>query len=68
MKDEVTYANSTIQRVLVMDDEELLRDLAKQMLPRIGYEVEVACDGVEAIDLYRRPWLQTNPLTWSYWT
>ena len=63
MKDEVTYANPTIQRVLVMDDEELLRDLAKQMLPRIGtgYEVEVASDGVEAIDLYKEAMASDKP-------
>jgi len=35
-----------------MDDEEMIRDLAQQMLPRIGYEVEVAWEGLEAIDLY----------------
>ena len=44
---------STIQKVLVMDDEEIIRDLAQLMLPRLGYEVEVACEGVEAIDLYK---------------
>ncbi len=44
-----------------MDDEELLRDLAKQMLPRIGYEVEVAWDGVEAIDLYKEAMASGKP-------
>ncbi len=50
---EYVLEQSTIQRVLVMDDEEMIRDLAQQMLTRIGCEVEVAWDGVEAIDLYK---------------
>lgn len=44
---------SSTQRVLVMDDEEMLRTLVKQMLTRLGYEVETVQDGVEAIRLYQ---------------
>jgi CheY-like chemotaxis protein len=36
-----------------MDDEESLRKLACAMLGRLGYEVEVAADGREAIEMYR---------------
>jgi len=41
-------------RILVMDDEESLRKLVCAMLERLGYEVELAADGYEAIELYRR--------------
>ncbi len=41
-------------KILVMDDEDLLTTFTARMLRRIGYEVEVASDGAEAIDLYRR--------------
>ena len=41
-------------KILVMDDEEMLRSLIRQMLNRMGYEVELANDGQEAIGLYRR--------------
>ena len=41
-------------KILAMDDEEMIRDLLQQMLPRMGYTVEVARDGKEAIELYRR--------------
>ncbi len=42
-----------MRRVLLMDDEEMLRDLTKEMLGRMGYEVETAADGFEAVELYR---------------
>jgi len=40
-------------RILVMDDEEQIRNLASEVLSIIGYEVAVAADGDEAIELYR---------------
>jgi two-component system, cell cycle sensor histidine kinase and response regulator CckA len=39
-------------RILVMDDEEMILDLLQQMLSQIGYEVECARDGHEAMALY----------------
>ena len=41
-------------RVLVMDDEKMVREVAEQMLSHIGYEVDLAQDGVEAVDLYNK--------------
>jgi CheY-like chemotaxis protein len=41
-------------RVLVMDDEEALCMLLAQILKRLGYEVECARDGAEAIWLYQK--------------
>jgi PAS domain S-box-containing protein len=41
-------------RVLVMDDEELVRDLVSDMLTNIGYKATAATDGTEAIELYRK--------------
>jgi anti-anti-sigma factor len=40
-------------RVLVVDDEEIVRTLAARMLDRLGYQVAVAADGVEALEIYR---------------
>ncbi len=40
-------------RVLVMDDNEDIRELIQQMLTLIGYEVETAIDGDETIKQYR---------------
>ncbi len=39
--------------VLLMDDEAIIRDVGSQMLACLGYEVDVARDGNEAIRLYR---------------
>jgi len=41
-------------RILVMDDEESVREMARDMLKMLGYSVAVARDGIEAIDIYRR--------------
>ncbi|MDH5298447.1 MAG: PAS domain S-box protein, partial [Desulfobulbaceae bacterium] len=40
------------QRILVMDDEEMVRQISRQMLSHLGYEVVLARDGAEAIGLY----------------
>lgn len=42
-----------VGRVLVMDDEEHLRDLANGVLGSIGYKVTTAIDGAETIELYQ---------------
>jgi len=39
--------------VLVVDDDERIRGLAKGMLERLGYKALLAADGREAIDVYR---------------
>ncbi len=41
-------------KILVMDDEEIVRDIAGRMLEYMGYKVEVAKDGAEAIELYKQ--------------
>ena len=40
-------------RILLMDDEEMIRKFGKQVLNRFGYHAELAKDGVEAIELYK---------------
>jgi CheY-like chemotaxis protein len=41
-------------RVLLMDDEEMIRNLGRQMLSRFGYDAVLAKDGGEAIALYKK--------------
>ncbi|MHB8894783.1 MAG: hybrid sensor histidine kinase/response regulator [Candidatus Geothermincolia bacterium] len=41
-------------RILVMDDEDFVRDTAEQMLSYLGYKVVLARDGAEAVELYRK--------------
>ena len=40
-------------RILVMDDEDIIRDMAQELLSGMGYEVELAGDGVEALNRYQ---------------
>ncbi|MFV1996109.1 MAG: ATP-binding protein, partial [Verrucomicrobiales bacterium] len=39
-------------RILVMDDEELVRSSVRAILVALGFEVEVARDGQEALDIF----------------
>lgn len=39
-------------RILLMDDEEIVRTVTGEMLQVLGYEVAIAMDGAEAIRLY----------------
>jgi len=41
-------------KILVMDDEEAIRSLLQDMLVYLGYEVEVATEGKEALRLFLR--------------
>jgi len=48
-------------RILVMDDEEMIRNVAAQMLETIGYSVETANGGGQAIELYKQSMELGNP-------
>jgi two-component system, cell cycle sensor histidine kinase and response regulator CckA len=41
-------------KVLVMDDEPVIRDVAGHILKYLGYEAAFARDGAEAIEVYQR--------------
>lgn len=41
-------------KILYMDDEDEIRDMAEKLLLHIGYTVEFARDGAEAIDLFKK--------------
>ncbi|MBI1823439.1 MAG: response regulator [Nitrospirae bacterium] len=37
-----------------MDDEEFVRSMASEMLKKLGYDVELATHGEEALNIYRK--------------
>jgi CheY-like chemotaxis protein len=41
-------------RILIMDDEQIIREVATVILKSAGYQVESCSDGKEAVDRYRR--------------
>ena len=48
-------------KILIMDDDEDILNIAGEMLSTLGYEVEYAKNGVEAIDKYKTMLEQNNP-------
>jgi PAS domain S-box-containing protein len=53
-KPESNAAHARLEgTVLVVDDEETVRTIAKSMLEEYGLHVLTACDGREAVDVYR---------------
>lgn len=49
-------------RIMVMDDEEMVRDIAQAMLTKLQYEVLLAADGDEAIALFSKYRDEGNPV------
>ncbi len=41
-------------RILLMDDNKILAEITSDLLAELGYQTEVAGDGQEALELYRR--------------
>ncbi|MDY6836500.1 MAG: ATP-binding protein [Thermodesulfobacteriota bacterium] len=41
-------------RILVMDDERRIRELASKMMNRLGYDVVFSRDGAEAVEMYKK--------------
>ena len=39
--------------ILVVDDQDMVRNVAKSMLEKFGFEVLTAGDGVEALEIFR---------------
>ncbi len=48
-------------KILVMDDEPMIRELAGEILWHLGYEVEFATDGNDAIALYQKSMASAKP-------
>ncbi|MEW6732615.1 MAG: PAS domain S-box protein [Acidobacteriota bacterium] len=48
-------------KILVMDDQEVIRELVREMLIRADYQVEVAMDGAQAIELCRQALVAGEP-------
>jgi PAS domain S-box-containing protein len=41
-------------RILILDDEPMVREMAGALLQKLGYEVEYASSGEEAIEIYKK--------------
>jgi signal transduction histidine kinase len=50
-------------RILVMDDEEMIRNVLRQLLESLGYTIECVQDGTEAVAAYQRAQAAGQPFT-----
>ncbi|MBI5633210.1 MAG: PAS domain S-box protein [Nitrospirae bacterium] len=48
-------------RVLLMDDDEVVRDVTQNMLIDLGYEIVLSTNGTEAIELYQEAMRTSRP-------
>ena len=46
--------SQSTQKILVMDDEDIVADIAEQMLSFLGYDVSIVENGEDAIEQYRK--------------
>lgn len=49
-----------VARILLVDDEPILRELGAEMLGRLGYKVKTCEDGLAGLDYYRDHWRETD--------
>jgi PAS domain S-box-containing protein len=49
-------------RVLVMDDEQIVREIAREMLAALGYEAVLVKNGLEAVEAYQRARAEGRPI------
>ena len=47
-------------KILVMDDQESILNMVRRFLEKIGYTVEVAIDGEQAVELYRNAFMSQH--------
>jgi DNA-binding NtrC family response regulator len=45
-----------LARILIIDDDEYVRDVLRQMLEREGYEVDQACNGDDGVRIFSEHW------------
>ncbi|HVN48491.1 MAG TPA: PAS domain-containing protein [Bacteroidota bacterium] len=50
----ISHDHGNNELILLVDDEESMRQLGKELLEEFGYRVMTASDGVEALELYKQ--------------
>lgn len=60
-EEDVTSSLKGDGKILIMDDDDEIRDVGSRTLGYIGYNVESVKDGVEAIEMYKRSIAEGKP-------
>ncbi|MGD0857645.1 MAG: ATP-binding protein, partial [Dehalococcoidia bacterium] len=58
---DTVYAPISGLSVLVMDDEDMIRELVAEMLVTLGYKGFACADGAKAVNLYKEHWARGEP-------
>jgi len=61
IKTDTNQTHSGDGTILIMDDDPAILKMAKRMFSRLGYQVELAPDGQQAIDLYEKAMAESHP-------
>jgi len=54
IKDDTNFSLGHGEVILLVDDHAVVLETGKAVLERLGYRVLIACNGLEAVDLFRR--------------
>ncbi|HOI15684.1 MAG TPA: response regulator [Geobacteraceae bacterium] len=54
MDDKARYCQVGPGRALLMDDQDSIREILREMLEELGWDVVCSCHGAEAVALYRK--------------
>ena len=54
VKEKSTLLTTGKGKILVMDDDDMLKEIMEEMLVMLGYEPEFAKDGAEATEMYKK--------------
>lgn len=46
--------------ILLVDDEEIITDVGKEMIERLGYRVLIAENGTQAVDIFKDRWEEVD--------
>lgn len=60
---EENHVTEVGRKILVMDDEQIVADIAEQMLMYLGYEASIVFTGEEAVTLYRQAYEKKEPFS-----
>jgi PAS domain S-box-containing protein len=58
--EDAKAANKSSALILLVDDEEMVRDYAQDVMNALDYKVVSCCDGKEALEIYRKRWREID--------
>ncbi len=60
-KDTADLLDIATARILIMDDDEQVRNITEKMIHKFGFEVSLASEGLEAVELYEKAFHDNMP-------